>query len=122
MTRINVPVLTLLGNAASGVDLTSGAISASASNHKLYNPAGRTCLVCYTDSMGAVTLTFTSVADPYGRTGDLGPTVVGASAFMIFGPFSNQLFSQQSGADQDYLYITAASITAAAKLNGLNIF
>lgn len=122
MPRTNIPVASILTNQASGVDLTSGAVAASAVNdHKMYNPSGHTLLMCWTNASGAVDLTFVSVPDPYQRTEDLGPTTVGNSKVIAFGPFSNLLFSQQSGADKDYIYIDAANLIAAASLMGLNI-
>lgn len=121
MSRGTIAVLTVKANQAAGVDLTSGAVAANASGHKMFNPAGRTLVVCYTDATGTVDLTFVSVADPFNRLGDLGPTTVGNSKYYAFGPFTNQLFSQQSGADLGYLYVNEATINANAKLNGLNI-
>lgn len=122
MPRTNIPVLTIKGDQASGVDLTAGGVAASAANdHKLFNPAGRTLLMVFTSSIGAGDLTFVSVADPYGRVEDLGPTTVGASKSFAFGPFANLLFSQQSGADRDYVYVDLANVTAVCTLTGLNI-
>ncbi len=122
MARVNIPVKVAAMDQAAGVDMTVGAVAPDDSNeHKLFNRGGRVVLLVRTESTSGVSLTFVSVADPYGRTGDLGPTAVGASKLFAFGPFTPLLFNQSSGADLDYIYINAASITGTVAMQGLQV-
>lgn len=122
MTRTNIPVATVLADTGSGVDLTAVAISGDAGNdHKLFNPAGRTGFVIWTDASGTVAVTVVSVADPFNRTRDLGPVTVGNSKVFIFGPFTNLLFSQQQGSDLGYTYVDFATLSTVVKVVGLNM-
>lgn len=122
MARTNIPVATVLADSGAGVDLTAVAISGDAGNdHKLFNPAGRTGFLVWCDASGTVEVTVVSVADPYGRTRDVGPTTVGNSKVWIFGPFTNRLFAQQEGSDLGYTYINFATLSTVVKVVGLNM-
>lgn len=57
---------------------------------------GRTIALIKNGGASSITATFTSVPDPYGRTGDVTVTVP-ASGEMAVGPFNPSLFNQISG-------------------------
>lgn len=122
MARVNIPVKTVLASSAAGIDLSVGGVAADATNHhKYFNPAGKTALVVITAAASGVSVTVISVADPYGRLGNLGPTAIGASKVHLFGPFPNLLFANQGVTDLDYTYIDLSGLSGTVTLIGVNI-
>lgn len=62
--------------------------NADAVNLMAARNTGAEVVLVQTGTGQSVTMTFPSVADPYGRTGDVGPVVVGANLVQAFGPFA----------------------------------
>ncbi len=60
---------------------------------------GKTLILLQNTFAGAKTVTFTSVADSYGRTGDITTYSIGQDEFALFGPFKAAGWSHGSGAD-----------------------
>ena len=103
--------------------LGSGAINfsaADATNGMMFPNDGRTVLLVKNDGTSAITATVVSVADEYGRTGDIAPTVA-AGEIRIIGPLRSGLFNQKNGADQGKVYVNFSADTnvkvAAVRLN-----
>lgn len=103
--------------------LGSGAISfaaADAVNGMLFPNDGKTVLLVKNGGASAITLTVVSVADEYGRSGDIAPPVA-AGEERIVGPLRPALFNQRSGADAGKVYVNFSSGTsvtvAALRLN-----
>jgi hypothetical protein len=118
MAQVNLPVQVAPGDAA-GKDITAGWTAADALGHKVFNGGGHVIVLVRTQAASSISVTVTSVADPYGRTGDLGPTAIVASKYYAFGPYSPGLFNQKSGADKDYFYLAEASIVGTVDLLAL---
>ena len=66
-----------------------------------YSPIveSKTLVLIQNIAVGAKTVSFTSVADAYGRTGDITNYSVGASEIAMFGPFKAAGWSHGVGAD-----------------------
>ena len=60
---------------------------------------GKTLVLVHNTFAGAKTVTFTSVADGYGRTGDIATYSIGQDELAIFGPFKAGGWSHGSGAE-----------------------
>ncbi len=59
-----------------------------AGNLMQYQNTGREVFLVRVGTGGAATITVPSVADPYGRTGDIGPVIITGPETKAFGPFS----------------------------------
>lgn len=125
MARTDIPVLDAAKNLAAGLDLTATWISADGTNsHKVLNRSSRVIIIVETDGSSSVDVTFNSVADPYGRTGgatEEGPTSIGNSKVMVFGPFSPALFAQKNGTYVNYLEIDVANVVGTPKIVAVSI-
>lgn len=66
--------------------------------------AGKTLVLARNTGASAHTVTFTSVADPFGRTGDITAYSLAAGEVACFGPFGKTGWDQASAAG---LYFTA---------------
>ena len=75
---------------------------------------GQTLAIIKNASAAAITATFTSVPDPYGRSGDVTVNVPAAGE-MVVGPFSQVLFNQASGnvGSVNCSFSAATSVTMA---------
>jgi hypothetical protein len=60
---------------------------------------GKTVVLLHNTFAGAKTVTFTSVADAYGRTGDITTYSIGQDEHARFGPFKAAGWSHGTGAD-----------------------
>ncbi len=122
MARTVIPVKASVADGAAGVEVWSaGAVAADDSNNMLiFAPNGRVIFFVHTIAAEGVSITIVSIADPYSRTGDLGPTAVGASKDYIFGPFSPGLFVQNSGANIGNVHIDISGLTGTPDLQGLS--
>jgi len=125
MARVNIPILDADKNSAVGLDLTVGSVAADVTeDHKLLNRTSRIMLLVWTASASGVDISFDSVPDPYGREGDAteeGPTTIGASKFMAFGPYSPGLFTQKTGTYKNYLQVNLANLSGTVKLVAVSI-
>lgn len=77
---------------------------------------GKTIIIVRNASASPVTVTFTSVADEAGRTGDVA-AVVAAGDTMLFGPLRPSWWNQRSGDHPGSVLVTfsaSTSITVAA--------
>lgn len=120
MARTSIATANVVGHSATPVSLVSGATAADDSNEMMFlNRHGRSVLFVVTPSGASVDVTIDSVADPYGRVGDLGPTTCAASKIFAFGPFSPGLFTQPSGANEGYTYVDIANVTGSPVLKAL---
>lgn len=77
-------------------------------NNNMFPNDGRTLLVIYNPTGGALTFTLSSVADGLGRTGDLTSVSVAAGKVWVGGPFRKRDFDQ-TGTDVGNVYVQAAS-------------
>lgn len=69
---------------------------------------GREIVLVRNDNVGAQTVTITSVADPYNRTGDITTYSVGIGEYAAFGPFDVAGWKQADG--KLYLDASAADV------------
>jgi hypothetical protein len=58
---------------------------------------GRELIIAHNTGAGARTVTFTSVADERGRTGDITTYSIGAGKIAVFGPFTRAGWMQSGG-------------------------
>jgi hypothetical protein len=92
MARTNIAAQTLPGAyptlppAANSLDLTTVAADIANGNETAIVD-NKTVVLAKNDDVGAVTITFTSVADTLGRTGDITAYSIGAGELAVFGPF-----------------------------------
>lgn len=77
-------------------------------NNNMFPNDGRTLLVIYNPTGGALTFTISSVADGIGRTGDFTNISVPAGGFFVAGPFRKRDFDQ-TGTDVGNVYVQASS-------------
>lgn len=104
MARTTIAAQTLLGAypslaiAANAADLTFAALSGSSGDNGNQTPlTGKEILLFRNDDVGAQTVTITSVADRYNRTGDISAYSIGASEYAILGPFAVDGWKQSDG-------------------------
>ena len=92
-------------NAAVGKVLTQAAWDNANGNR--FIATGKELVLAQNTDVGAQTVTITSVADPYGRTGNVTAFSIPAGGLAIFGPFNVQGWQQSDG----YIYIDASVVT-----------
>lgn len=108
MARVTLTAQDALGSypslpiASNGADLTETA--ADATNKEQVLLTGRELIIAHNTGAGARTVTFTSVADALGRSGDITTYSIGAGEIAVFGPFKREGWAQSNG----YLYIEAS--------------
>ena len=101
MARVNVAAQTTPGAypsfpiSANSLDVAFQAADDSLGNYTAL-VEGKTYVLAWNTDSGAHTVTFTSAADTYGRTGDITSYSIGANEIAQFGPFK-QLGWSQSG-------------------------
>lgn len=88
-------------NPTAGVAVTMTA--ADTTNHEQIALTGREVLLIQNTGASSHTYTITSVADPYGRTGDISTQTIAAGAIHVLGPFGLQGWQQTNG----FLYLQA---------------
>ena len=112
--RATIDVQAADANGATGVDLKAAMQTIEATEGDKYNNRGGNVLfIISADADASVNVTIDSVADPYGREGDLGPTAIGNSVIMAFGPFSPRLFNQ-SATDDGFVHVDYDTYVAGA--------
>jgi hypothetical protein len=82
-------------------------VAADSVNNNMFLNDGRTILTVSNPTGGALSVTVVSVADRFGRVGDLVVSIP-ANTTKIFGPFIQSVWSQ-SGADIGNVYVNPAS-------------
>ena len=106
----NTAIHTPGGVGSAGV-LATLALPSAANDAKFDNALGRALLLFINGFGGAssvsVTITIKSVADAFGRSGDL-EIVVAPGQVAVCGPFPPALFNQKSGTDIDKVYVDYA--------------
>ena len=83
------------GYAAGAADLTMAA--ADASNQNKVTLGSKCLVIAHNTGVVERTVTITSVADEYGRTGDITTYALAADDYAIFGPFVPKGWGQASG-------------------------
>jgi len=106
-------------NGATGVDLDA-AFAAITVENKVMNRGGNTLIFFRTLAGETVDVEIDSVADPYGRLGNLGPTSLSASKLYVFGPFSPRLFNQ-SGVDDGYIYLAYTNVVDTPEIAAMSV-
>ena len=86
--------------AATTLTMTAG----DASNGNQFTLTGREVVILHNTGVSTRTYTISSVADPYGRTGDITTQNITAGAYMALGPFGIDGWRQTDG----YLYLTVS--------------
>lgn len=103
---------TLTTSTAPGSNNYTGAAvtmtAADASNLNEFVASGKDLVVAHNTGGSAYTVTITSVADPYGRTGDVAAVSIAAGAYMVFGPLENTGWLQTNG--KVYLQASNAAV------------
>lgn len=90
-------------NPSAGVVVTMTA--ANTTDKEQFTLTGRELLLVQNTGASSATYTVTSVADPYGRTGDITANAIAAGAIEVLGPFGLPGWQQTNG----YLYLEASS-------------
>ncbi len=106
---IDIPIQSIgfLGSIAA-VSFTAG----DAGNDHDFDNSGNDFLWVQNDGGGAVQVTIVSVADPFGRTGDIVMSVAAAGRG-VAGPFPGPLFNQSGGKRVNVLLDIDTSVTLA---------
>lgn len=81
--------------ATAGVALTMAA--ADVGNKNQFVASGEDLVIAHNTGATEHTITINSVADPYGRTGDITAEAIAAGAYKIFGPFKTAGWRQSDG-------------------------
>lgn len=106
MARTSLTKTTALGGygsyAADAADLTMEA--ADVTNGNQFVASGNDLVIAHNTGASAATITIRSVADPYGRTGDISYSL-GAGEYAVFGPFPCLGWQQSDGK----IYLEASS-------------
>ena len=111
MARTQIPVQTITKNTAAAAAF----MDADGSNGMYFVNDGKTELLVQNGGGSSCTVTVHSVADPYGRTGDLTPAVA-AGALLSVPEMDAILFNQQLGGASvvEIDFSEATSVTVAA--------
>lgn len=110
MPRTAIPIQTIPRN--SKLEDISFTDADSVNDHEFDNSSGDVILLVDNTSGGALVATVVSIADPFGRTGDLTVTTA-ATSKSIVGPLQSILFNQ-SGALVNVDTAAAATLKFAA--------
>lgn len=106
MPRTSIATQTLSFQSGAAITLSA----ADSANGMLFSNDGETLLVVRNASASSITVTVVSVADLYGRTGDISATVA-AGAFWISGPLEPSIWNQTSS-DLGKTYVNFSSATS----------
>jgi len=98
---------------ANAADLTMTA--ADVTNKNQVTASGDDLIIAHNTGAATYTVTITSIADPYGRTGDIATYSLEAGDYAIFGAFSSDGWLQTDGK----LYFEASNV--AVKFGVLQI-
>lgn len=120
MARTAVTLNAVTPDSGTGVDVATAlaAIEDTDGNY-IDNVSGRVLVVVQTEATSGATLGVVSVADPYGRLGDLTSGAIGASALKVFGPFTPLLFNQ-GGASSGRVHFDWTSVTGTVKIAAIS--
>ena len=122
MARTPIAIKDANANSATPANLGAGATAADAGNDMMFpNVNGNVLLFVITIAASGADISIVGVADPYGRTETLGPSTVGASVQVVFGPFAPGLFTQPSGADVGQTYVNVDNVSGTVSLQGLRV-
>lgn len=106
LTPISLPArFPILPITANALDFTFTAAGASFADGAGFVLSEKEILLAYNPDSSAHTITVSSVADPYNRTGDITAYSLGASEYCVFPQFKRDGWSQTNG----QLYIAANS-------------
>lgn len=99
MARTALTKTTALGAygnyAADAADLTMTAADNSDKNSFTFT--GNDLVIAHNTGVSEHTITISSVADPYGRSGDISAYALGAGEYAVFGPFKVRGWQQSDG-------------------------
>jgi hypothetical protein len=113
MARTNIPIQTIpaFGGKINTVTWTN----ADTANGMVFVNDGKTLLLMKLTDTSNKTVTVSSVADPYGRTGDTAITVplmsAGEDGVSIAGPFDPALFNQRGASDLGKVFVGTSADT-----------
>lgn len=108
MARVSHTAAVAVENGSSGVAVTF--TTADTTNKEQTTLTGREIIIAHNSGAAPATVTVTSTADPYGRTGDITADSIAASAYAVYGPFGVDAGWQQTNG---YLYFEASSTDIA---------
>ena len=91
---------------ANEADVTMAA--GDAVNGNQFTATGNDLLIAHNTGAGAETVTITSVADEYGRSGNITTYSIGAGEYAAFGPFKRHGWMQSDG--EIYVDVSSADI------------
>lgn len=117
MARTSITPQTLVGSygdysVADTADLTFAVTTgASGSSGNQFVASGNDILIARNDNAGAQTITFTSINDPYNRTGDIAAYSIGIGEYAVFGAFNVLGWRQTDG--KVYFETASADILVA---------
>ncbi len=117
MARSDFTPQTLVGgygdySVADVADLTFAAFTGtSGDDGNQFVASGRDIVIVRNDNVGAQTVTFSSVDDPFGRTGNIAAYSLAAGEYAIFGAFNVDGWRQADG--KMYLEASAADVFCA---------
>lgn len=104
-----MPRQTLTKSNSPGPNPTAGVVvtmtAADTTNKEQFALTGREVLIIQNTGASSYTYTITSVADPYGRLGDITTQSIAAGAIHTVGPFGLAGWQQTGG----YLYLEASN-------------
>jgi len=113
MARTAIPVQTIVKNTGAAISF----MAADAVNNMEFVNDGNTELLVNNGGGSACTVTVHSVADPFGRTGDLTPSVA-ASAIESFPALDPVLWNQPGSSQVNVDFSESTSVTVAAVRRG----
>lgn len=107
MARTTINAVTALGAygtySANAADFTWTAADVANKNQTV--ATNNLLLLAYNSGGSPYTVTVSSVADPFNRSGDIATYSLGAGEYAVFGPFQNVGWKQSDG----YLYYEASN-------------
>lgn len=116
MARTSITPQTLEGAygdyGADEADLTFAATTGAAGDSgNQFSASGNDLVIVRNDNGGAQTITFTSVPDKLGRSGDIETYSIGAGEYAAFGPFKVEGWRQTDG--KIYFETSSADVKVA---------
>lgn len=110
MPRIDTPA-TIAPGAYGGVSNAVTLTAADTTNKNMFTMTGKDLLIIQNTGGSAATWTATSVADPYGRVGNIAAESIAAGAIRVFGPIPLEGWAQTDG--KFYLEASANTVKFA---------
>lgn len=119
MARTTLTAKTALGGktnayTANAADLTM--TGADVANMNDVVASGKDLIIAHNTGASPYTVTITSIADPFGRTGDITTYSMDAGEYAIFGPFGSDGWLQADGR----LYFQASNVAVKFGIVRLN--